>query len=137
MKTLKVLAITFILLIVCMVGRTQTVKTVEDMAIKHQACLDSEIDMLGCSKSFYLQMDSMLNVVYHQLRATLGEKQKQALKNQQFKWIKKRDTYFNKQDNTLQKKYEKGEWGRDMEMITYDDKANFIKERVIVLIKRH
>lgn len=120
-----------------MVGRTQTVEIVENMATKHQTCLDSGIDMLGCSKSFYLQMDSMLNVVYHQLRATLGEKQKQALKNQQFKWIKKRDTYFNKQDNTLQKKYEKGEWGRDMEMITYDDKANFIKERVIVLIKRH
>lgn len=119
-----------------MVGRTQTVEIVENMDTKHQTCLDSGIDMLGCSKSFYLQMDSMLNVVYHQLRATLGEKQKQALKNQQFKWIKKRDIYFKKQDNTFQKKYEKGEWGIDMEMISYDDKANFIKERVIVLIRR-
>ena len=81
-------------------------------------------------------MDSMLNAVYIKLKATLGARQKEALKNQQLAWIKKRDIYFKKQDKVFQKNYKKEEWGTDMEMITYDDKANFIKERVTILIRR-
>ena len=81
-------------------------------------------------------MDSILNDVYNNLIGTLGATDKTALKSQQLAWLKKRNTFFKNQDKRFQNKYKKGEWGEDMEMITYDDKANFIKERVKALISK-
>jgi uncharacterized protein YecT (DUF1311 family) len=136
MKTLKILVITSALSILFFVGSAQTIESVENMATKYQTCLDTGVDMLGCSKRFYFQMDSMLNVVYENQITTLEASKKATLERQQIAWLKKRDNYFKKQDKKSQYKIRKSEWGKDMEMITYDEKANFIKRRVIDLIKR-
>ena len=44
----------------------QSSQTMDQIDILYQSCLDKGIDMLGCSKAYYLKMDSMLNVVYKQ-----------------------------------------------------------------------
>ncbi|MGC4104410.1 lysozyme inhibitor LprI family protein [Ferruginibacter sp.] len=114
----------------------QTEKTMEELYNKHQACLDSGVNMVGCSRDYYLQMDSMLNIAYNKLRSQLSETAKTTLRDEQRTWIKKRDIYFAKQDKRFQINLTKRIWGTDMIMITYDDKAKYVEERVLVLIKR-
>ena len=92
--------------------------------------------MLGCSKRYYYQMDSMLNVVYNKLKASLSQSKKDSLKKEQLNWLKKRDLYFEKQNKEFRYKFQSGEWGSDMAMITYDNQAEYVKDRVIILIKK-
>lgn len=136
MKTLKNLTIAFFLSVLYVTGQAQTISTINVLAEKHQSCLDSGIDMLGCSKSYYFQMDSMLNVVYNKLRASLSQSEKDSLKKEQLNWLKKRDLYFEKQNKEFREKAQSGEWGSDMAMITYDNQAEYVKDRVIILIKK-
>lgn len=103
---------------------------------RHQKCLDSGIDMLNCSKNFYLQMDSILNVVYNKLRRNLNPKEKEVLKKEQLSWLKDRDIFFKKQNIEFEKKFNGGEWGSDMYMITYQNDAEFVKKRVIFLMSQ-
>jgi uncharacterized protein YecT (DUF1311 family) len=114
----------------------QSIQDVDRLTKKNQVCLDSGIDMLGCSKKFFAQMDSVLNVAYKSLRNGLSEQKKAALKQEQLQWLKKRDAFFKKSNQEFQKKYSTGEWGSDMAMVTYGDQADFVKQRVIQLIKR-
>ena len=76
------------------------------------------------------------DVAYNNLLTLLNSTEKESLKKEQLMWLKKRDTYFKKKDKIFQDNVKKGNWGQDMKMITYDDKANYVKERVIVLIKK-
>ena len=92
--------------------------------------------MLGCSKRYYLQADSLLNVAYSQLRSKMNATEKEALKEEQLIWLKKRDNYFRQQNEKFRRKFKEGEWGSDMAMITYSEQADFVKERVVELLKQ-
>lgn len=98
--------------------------------------MDAGIDMLGCVQHFYIQMDSMLNVVYNNSKAILNLSEKEAFKKEQLAWLKKRDVYFKKKDKIFQDNIKKGNGGQDMRMINIDNKANYVKARVLVLIKK-
>lgn len=110
--------------------------SIEQLSIKHQACLDSGVDMMGCSKTFYFEMDSMLNVVYNEYKMTLKPNERKALQTEQTEWLKKRDTFIDRENKAFQEKLETDEWGPDMYMIVYDNDAEFVKKRTIELIKR-
>jgi uncharacterized protein YecT (DUF1311 family) len=87
--------------------------------------------MPDCAFRFYDQMDSLLNVVYRRLYAGYGLTQQSRLKQQQRAWLKKRDEYFRriaKEKEELQ--------GGDAAMIKADKKAQFVRDRVVVLIRR-
>lgn len=86
--------------------------------------------MLGCANAYYKLMDSCLNVAYRQLIKTLDNSSKEALKKEEIIWLKTRDKKFK-----LIEKANKME-GQDGEMVRTDKKADFVKERVLVLIKR-
>ena len=117
-------------------GLCQNQKTIEHMAKAHQDCLDTGHDMLGCSKHYYFQMDSMLTLVYKKLYSKLDKNGKTALQKDQANWVKKRDLYFEKQEKAFADKLKTGEWGADMEMIPYGNDGEFIKNRVLILIRR-
>jgi uncharacterized protein YecT (DUF1311 family) len=57
------------------------------------SCLDNGVNMMGCSQLYYKTMDSILNVAYNKLRKTLTIDRQTALKQEQLKWIKKRDAH--------------------------------------------
>lgn len=103
---------------------------------RYHACLDAGVNMAACAREFYFGMDSMLNVVYRALRSTLDTNDKTALKKEQIGWLKKRDAYFSGQERIFRENMETGEWGPDMIMITYGNEADFVKERVLMLIER-
>jgi len=114
----------------------QSLSIMSDLERQHQNCLDKGEDMLGCSRRYYLQMDSMLNMAYNNLRKKCSKQEKAKLKNEQISWLKKRDKYLKEQENEFQKEYKAKEWGSDMFMVVYDSDAEFIKERTLVLIRR-
>jgi len=115
----------------------QTLETITDLSNKHQICLDSGTHMLYCSRRYYTEMDSMLNLVYRNLRTRLSEKRKTELKTEQIKWLHKRDEDHKHTVKTYEKYVKSGEWGPEMYlMIYYDHDAEFIRKRVVELINR-
>lgn len=114
----------------------QSVKDIKKLEAANQRCLDSGMHMLHCSAYFNYEMDSMLNLVYEKLINSLDNNGKIFLKTEQKNWLKKRDSYFKKEDTGFNKRMKSGEDGPDMYMIVYDDKADFVKRRVLQLIDR-
>ena len=112
---------------------SQTIKTIDSLENSYQTCLDKGVNMLGCSKMFYQQMDIMLNLVYKKLRQKLTPLQAAKLKAEQINWLAKRDRYFN---NVPLEPEEKVLTGEDKEMIIIDKKAAFVEERLKILIKQ-
>jgi len=93
MRTLLLFIFISVSLLVSKSLQAQNAKTIVRLQEAEQACLDSGVYMLGCAKKFYLQMDSLLNVVYLQLRSTLNSAQKDSLRKQQRLWLIKRDAF--------------------------------------------
>jgi len=142
MKFLKTLLAIVFISFCPVIGFTQTVKTIDSLEESNQHCLDERKYMLGCEKHFYLQMDSMLNVVYFKLCASLSNQEKVTLKKEQKLWLKARDAYFEKtlatfkENNPGKSPYGSAFGAQDDAMFMYNDNAAFVQERVIALIKR-
>ncbi len=115
----------------------QTMKYMDSLADAHQACLDNGINMLGCSQRYYKTMDSILNIAYNKLKNTLTTEGQAALKQEQLKWLKKRDAHHAAELKEYRKNVDVGESGTDMFMIVYDNDAEFVRDRVIELINRY
>ena len=116
-------------------GQAQTLEELTTIDNNYKACLGRGTNMLGCSQLYYSQMDSLLNVVYNKLRRPLDQSGKAALKNEQLKWLGKRDAYFKKIDKEHAAENSNGFAGNNSRMITIADKAKFVRERVEELIK--
>jgi len=116
----------------------QNGKTIVRMEEAEQACLDSGVYMPGCAKKFYFQMDSLLNIVYTELRLTLDSSQKVALKKEQKLWLIKRDTYFKKALAGFKKKNpgRSEDTAQDDAMLMYESNAEFVKNRILYLMEK-
>jgi uncharacterized protein YecT (DUF1311 family) len=99
----------------------------------YQDCLDKGDYMLGCTKDFYNEIDKILNVTYNNIMPRLDQTQKTALRTEQRNWLKERDAYFMKVDQ----ENEDGLAGNDLKMIRIDKQADYVKQRVIYLIKKY
>ena len=133
MKPIKLLAFC---LLVLSAGETaaQSVKPLEEINTRYQSCLDTGVDMSGCSKRHFQQIDSLLHVTYRYLKSGLGATEKETLKKEQLAWLEERKNFFRQENAILQKKSEAGEGGLDLAMISYDSKADFLRERLLVLL---
>ncbi|MBW1655814.1 lysozyme inhibitor LprI family protein [Flavobacterium quisquiliarum] len=131
-KTLLVL-----LVLVSLKSNSQTLETVSKMKLNYQKCLDKGNNMSGCSINYYNQSDSLLNVVYKNLKEKISSKEQSKLKKEQLEWLKKRDVYFEKVYSDTKKEGHFIEGTRDFEMVVFDEKANFVFGRVKELIKRN
>ena len=127
----------FLALIVCFLlinkSYSQTLKSIAIIEKQTQDCLDKGIGMMACSATYEDQMDSLLNLAYNTLRKKLSQAGKDSLKAEEIDWIKKRDKQF--KIIAKEETKELGD-GQDGLMATYHSEGDFIKERVIVLIKR-
>jgi uncharacterized protein YecT (DUF1311 family) len=135
-KVSTILAV--VIFIVGGVSHAQTVPEINDLATKHQACLDEGKDMLGCTSRFYSQMDSLLNLSYKNLLKKNTQAGKDALKTEQRDWLKKRNAYFKKREQEVSKEMDapKNKWGEMEYMMLYQTEADFVQDRVIALIKK-
>jgi uncharacterized protein YecT (DUF1311 family) len=129
-------SITIILIIISFSCNSQTLKTIEKIESSYQNCLDKGDNMKGCSVEYYKKADSLLNVAYKKLRLKISLKEQSSLKTEQLEWLKKRDKYFQKVYSETKKERDFIEGSNDFDMIVIDKKAEFVFERVKVLIKR-
>jgi uncharacterized protein YecT (DUF1311 family) len=136
MRKFKTILISILICLFYLTASAQTNSTIKTLEIQHQACLDKGQYMLGCTKIFYYQMDSLLNVQYKKLRSKCQGLQKENLKDEQLEWLLKRDKQFNlnKQSVNKQAKKEGYDGGQDETMILIQENAMFIKKRVVELI---
>ncbi|RXK61930.1 DUF1311 domain-containing protein [Lacibacter luteus] len=120
----------------------QNEKTIDSLETKYQACLDEGKNMLDCSKSFYKVMDSMLNIVYFKIAAKLDSNHKIQLRNEQRSWLTSRNVYFKMTLNKFKQKHPgksplgNSSGAQDDAMIMHDENAQFVKERILALLKR-
>lgn len=135
MTKFKPTIISILLCISFITAYSQLNKTVDSLEKQYQSCLDKGEYMLGCSKLFYQQMDSLLNVYYKKLRSSCDSAQKENLKDEQFAWLEKRDKTFNETQKQTKAGAKKNgsSGGQDEQMFVADKNAQFVKERVIEL----
>jgi uncharacterized protein YecT (DUF1311 family) len=79
-------------------------------------------------------MDSLLNTVYRQLYDHLDISRRQSLQISQQQWEEKRETYFKDIDVRVEKKRPLTLTGLDDDMIVTDNKAVFLRMRVMELL---
>jgi uncharacterized protein YecT (DUF1311 family) len=136
MKNNIFITLTFIFSLSYLSGFAQATKTVESLETQYQNCLDKGQFMLGCSATFYAQMDSLLNLQYNKLRSTCDSEQKENLKDEQMEWLSKRDKQFKQIRLSIKKDAKKNDYAakQDEAMILADTNAKYVKQRVIDLI---
>ena len=109
---------------------------------ENQECLDKGIAMLGCSYNYYGEIDSLLNLVYVDIRHSMTKQETLDLKDEQLVWLKIRDKEFVRIDN---EETELGEGGfnesrirtNDDVMVRTMEKAQFVIKRIEYLIDKY
>ncbi|MDD2798735.1 MAG: lysozyme inhibitor LprI family protein [Bacteroidales bacterium] len=113
----------------------QNKHTVDLLQSSYQSCLDTGANMSDCALTFYIQMDSLLNVTYTRLRAKLNPAKKATLKKEQKAWLQKRDQYLRKTNREAMKNGGLNmPISQDERMMMYDKNAIFVKARVLKLV---
>jgi uncharacterized protein YecT (DUF1311 family) len=126
----------YLLLFVSISIKAQTLKSLQTEAKAYQQCLDKGENMKGCAQDYYTLADNHLNTVYKKLVAKLSANKKQALKQEQRKWLKERDTEFAKIQREANEVFDCGYLCQDYLMTVANNKAELVLVRVKVLIQR-
>ncbi len=126
--------ILFVLLLLSQTVNSQNF-TIELNKIKsnNQQCLNKGKHMYSCAMEYYQKSDSLLNVVYSQIKNNLVHPEQQALIKAQSDWIEMRNKKFvqiSKDDISLGT-------GMDNKMVKIQKKADFISERTTFLINQY
>jgi uncharacterized protein YecT (DUF1311 family) len=122
-------------LCICLNVFAQTSKSaVDSLEKRYQQCLSDGKSNYNCALQYYTQMDSLLNTVYRQLYDHLDISRRQSLQISQQQWEEKRETYFKDIDVRVEKKRPLTLTGLDDDMIVTDNKAVFLRMRVMELL---
>lgn len=123
-------------LCMCLNVFAQSGKTaVDTLEMRYQHCLNEGNNIYNCALQYYEQMDSLLNKVYRQLCSDMDNNRRQSLQVSQQIWKEKKEAYFKDIDGRVQKKRVRTPSGLDDDMIVTDNKAEYLKIRVIELLK--
>lgn len=114
----------------------QTANTIDEMEAVHKECIRIKEDSVVCSRKFLAQMDSMVNIVFNEVKAKVAADEKAALVQDQMSWTKKKGEFFKKQDDTFVYNLQEGIWKKDMIRITYQQKADYLLKRIRLLLKK-
>lgn len=113
----------------------QTSKTaVDSLEKRYQQCLSEGKSAYNCALQYYSAMDSLLDAVYRQLYSKLDNNRRELLQVSQEQWVEKKEAYFKNIDLRVEKKRPMTLAGLDDDMIVTDNKAAYLKTRVIELL---
>jgi uncharacterized protein YecT (DUF1311 family) len=116
----------------------QTSKSaVDSLEKRYQQCLSEGKSNFNCALQYYTQMDSLLHSVYTELYDNLDTNRKQTLQISQQQWEEKKETYFKDIDLRVEKKRPLTLSGLDDDMIVTDNKAAFLRTRVVELLGKN
>lgn len=129
---ISVVALMFLLGSHCF-GQTRT--EVDRLYQYCQQCLDNTGQTAKCQSILYSRLDSVLNVVYHNLMQSLSDEgQKTALKDEQIAWLKKRDAFFTKIKKETAEKTEPDTEIYDTQVLEKENE--YVRSRILDLIDR-
>lgn len=119
----------------CTNAYSQSQQTALDTLENHyQQCLGNSQHMYNCAVTYYKQLDSLLNHTLLQLYSNLGPDRQQQLQAEQGAWEEKKEEYFKKIDERVEKIHKRTMDGLDDDMISTDNKAAFLKARLTTLL---
>ncbi|WPQ64199.1 lysozyme inhibitor LprI family protein [Chitinophaga sancti] len=114
----------------------QTRKTaVDSIELRYQECLSQGGNSYNCALAYYQEMDSLLSAVYNQVYNNLDNPRRETLEIAQAQWTEKKEAYFKDIEVRAEKKRPLTLAGLDDDMILTDNKAAYLKHRVIELLK--
>lgn len=136
MKFGKIVSVMFLLVITTLFSHAQTAKTIDEMESVHKECMRIKEDSTVCSRRFLAQMDSMLLIVFNEVKQNTADDKQPTLIVEQAAWNKKKGEFFKKQDETFVYNLKDGSWTKDMIRLIYRQKADYVLKRIRVLLKR-
>lgn len=89
--------------------------------------------MPDCATEYYATMDRLLNQVYGTLRSGASSAAKEALRKEQLAWLRRRDALGVQLRHDVPRD---GIIGADVTMIVYSRQGDFVKNRILELLKR-
>jgi uncharacterized protein YecT (DUF1311 family) len=127
--------ILLLLLLCSFSGFAQTIDEVDALKKEHEECLDQLENLVGCSVTYYDKTNLLFDKVFRNVRDKSTSEQKKKLKEEQFLWLKKKTTYFDKvyKDTAAELGTDEGD---DFRMTVNAKKADFVNERILELIKQ-
>lgn len=132
---MKIILFLCLPLSICLSVSAQTSKTtVDSIELRYQQCLSEGNTPRACATEYYDAMDSLLNAVYQQLYINLDNTRRETLQLSQAQWTEKKEAYFRDIETRADKKRPLTLSGLDDDMILTDNKAAYLKHRVIELI---
>ena len=108
--------------------------TVDSLELRYEHCLGEGNNVYNCALQYYSQMDSLLNTVYRQLYSKLDNNRRESLQVSQQRWVEKKEAYFRNIEERADKKRPLTLPGLNDDMIVTDNKAEFLKNRVVELL---
>lgn len=116
-------------------GFSQTIEDVESLKNEHQDCLDLGENLLICSITYYDKTNEMFDKVFRRVKERSTPAEKKKLKDNQFLWLKKKATYFDKIYEEAKEELGTDE-GDDFRMMVNAKKADYVNLRILELIKQ-
>lgn len=104
---------------------------------QYQHCLGEGRHAYSCALTFYRQVDSLLTSTYRLLYTALDTSRRQSLAVSQHQWLEKKEEYFRKIDERVEKHHKKTMEGLDDNMISTDNKATYLKDRLMALLDEY
>ncbi|MGN7822249.1 hypothetical protein ACTJJB_19100 [Chitinophaga sp. 22536] len=100
---------------------------------RYQRCLSTS-NSYGCALVYYKQLDSLLYSTLQRLYSQIEPNRLHTLQTEQGAWEEKKDAYFRKIDERVEKMHKSTMDGLDDDMISTDNKAAYVKDRVTALL---
>jgi uncharacterized protein YecT (DUF1311 family) len=119
----------------CATSYAQQQRPLELIEARYQQCLAKSSNMFNCASVYYRSIDSALNATIQHLYAHLDADMLSRLQAEQLVWEEKKEAYFRKIDERVEKLHKSTMQGLDDEMISTDNKAAFLKNRITELYR--
>ncbi|NSL89408.1 hypothetical protein [Chitinophaga solisilvae] len=131
MRNLILILLVFLCSNVYSQSRSAALDTLET---RYQQCLSRSSNSYGCALTYYKQLDSLLYSTLQHLYSHIDLTRQHKLEADQITWEEKKDVYFKKIDERVEKLHKSTMNGLDDDMISTDNKAAYLKDRVNALL---
>ncbi|HVI46061.1 MAG TPA: hypothetical protein VM802_14390 [Chitinophaga sp.] len=107
----------------------------DTLEMRYQQCLTSNHNMYNCALNYYKQLDSLLYNTLQYIYSHIDTNKQYQLQTDQGAWEARKEEYFKKIDERVEKLHKSTLAGLNDDMISTDNKAAFLKDRLSLLFK--
>ena len=119
------------------VAAKEIIQQLDQMDSSCQHCIDEGFNFVDCSNKLYIQVDSVLNVVYKLMKSKMDASTFMQLKQEQLKWLKKRDQFFKEvnQDYRQNDKYDQVDKEANR-AVAISRKTEYVENRIKYILQK-